>query len=711
MQIPLLLLSLTLEDPPVARTLVTAPRSDAPATQSAADVTVVTAEELQRTGERSLPRAIERAAGVGVWLQETNVGGGAPILRGLIGEKVLIVIDGVRLNDATTRLGPNQALNTIDPAIVERVEVVRGPASVLYGSDAIGGAILIFTKSRAPGSKNAWGRVHGLQVDAESTYESATNGFRASTGASVAGEKDGFLLIGSYGQWNELRGGTGDLADFGAGKIDNTGYHATGVFGSWMHALDEHRSLRVVGRIHRDFDVPRTDRLNAGFGQTAPSNAEFRFALQDNTAATLAYADTQPNFFGERMQARVFLREYDEIRVLRNNGSTQRRYEEDDIRGYGLGLDFHKNLGADHVLTYGLDLDVDEVQSSRDNLNLSTGVVTAGQPPFAPNSHYQATGVFVRDEIFAFEPFDVTVGARYSRFDFRFNEFTSGPNGGNKVDGDFDALTASLEVARPIGEGLRVSGRVAQGFRAPHLDDLARNATIFGGTELANPDLDPEESLTGEVAFDYVHDTWNGAVAFWYTEIEDAIGRRLVDEGVPATTGDETYLRDNTGEVELYGIELSVKRKLGEADADWAGRVGVSIQQGRQFDDEVNPLTNEATYDDVPARRIPPLYGFASLLYEPAEAESWLQWGELRFTAADGQSRLNPDDLSDPRIDPDGTPGWATLSLDVGGPIGPQPASTWNVGIHNILDRGYRQHGSGVDAPGVNVVVGLKWSF
>lgn len=363
------------------------------------------------------------------------------------------------------------------------------------------------------------------------------------------------------------------------------------------------------------------------------------------------------------------------------------------------------------MLTYGLDADFDDVESSRDNLNLSTGVVTAGQPPFAPNSHYQALGLFARDEIFAFAPFDVTVGARYSRFDFRFNQFTSGPAGGNKVDGDFDAFTASLEVARPITAGLRVTGRVAQGFRAPHLDDLARNTTIFGGTELANPDLEPEESVTGEIALDYAREEWGGAVAFWYTEIDEAIGRRLVDAGVPGTLGDETYRRDNTGEVDLYGIELSLKRKLGDVDADWAGRIGIAVQQGRQFDDEINPVTNVATYDDVPARRMPPLHGFASLLYEPAEATGFLRWAELRFTAADGQSRLNPDDLSDPRIDPTGTPGWATLSLDVGGPLAANSGSSWNLGIHNLLDRGYRVHGSGVDASGVNVVVGLTWSF
>src|SRR5688572_31705605 len=118
-------------------TLVTAPRAAASATEPGISRQVVTSDELERTGERSLPRAIAKATGV--FVQETNLGGGAPILRGLIGNQILIVVDGVRLNDATTRGGPNQSLNGIDPATVERIEVIRGPTSVLYGSDALGG--------------------------------------------------------------------------------------------------------------------------------------------------------------------------------------------------------------------------------------------------------------------------------------------------------------------------------------------------------------------------------------------------------------------------------------------------------------------------------------------------------------------------------------------------------------------------------------------
>ena len=683
-------------------TVVVAPRSKPTITTPRADVIVITSEELERTGERNLPRAIAKAAGVGVWMQETNTGGGSPILRGLIGPHVLILVDGVRLNDSTTRLGPNQSLNTIDPAHIERVEVVKGPSSVLYGSDAVGGTILIWTKRRAPGSSTPTGRFGAVGVDLEGVAESAAEGARGSLGVSWANATDGALVIGSLADWDDLRSGEGE--------VDNTAYHTTGFFSSWEHALGAKRSLRAILRIHRDFDVPRTDRLLAGFGQTQPSNAEFEFKVQENTGYTLVYEDQDRGPLADRMQARLFLRNYVEERQIRNTGSNNRRLEQDEVRGYGLGLDFTKDLGAGHQLTYGFDVDRDDVDSDRTDTNIVTSVQTAQPGAFAQNAHYFSAGVFAQDEIRDVAGFDVTVGARYSYFDFSFNEITATPAGGPEEDGDFDALTASLQLARPLSESTRIVGTLAQGFRAPHLDDLARNSTIFGGTELANPDLRPEESLSGEIALEYRADPWQASFAVYHATLSDSIGRVLLDVGDPGTTGDETYLRENVGTIEFVGVEAEARRSLG-AESPWSIGAGVAWARGRQYDDTINPGTGTADFQDVPARRIPPLNGYLALFYDSLADDPVVSWGELRVRAADEQDDLNPEDLTDPRIDPDGTDGWATVNVDVGGPLGASGASSWTFGVHNILDEAYRIHGSGVDAPGINAVLGLRWSF
>ncbi len=675
-------------------TWVSAPRSSQPASATPASVSVITRAQLERTGERSLPRALAKAAGPSVWMQETNLGGGSPILRGLIGQQVLIVVDGVRVNDATTRLGPNQSLNTIDVSVVERVEVVRGPAAVLYGSDAVGGAILIWTRRQAPRAEG------GVDGGLSAEYQSAVEGGRLSGWSSYASESMGLLAIGTAEDFNDL-----ETAD---GEQDFTGYHANAFFGAYEQRLDGHRNLRLSARIHRDFDVPRTDRLITGFGQVQPSNSVFDFNLQDSQTYLAQWTDSEPRSFADEAELRLFARRYIEDRTLRATGSAVVRDERDEILGYGLGLDLVKQLGEDHRLTYGLDFERDDVtKSERFDTNTNTNVTTPGAPTFAPHSHYASAGLFARDEITSFAPFDLTVGVRYSYFDFSFDPFTSGlPD----ETGDFDALSASVQLARDLGPHWRATGTLAQGFRAPKLDDLAKNASIFGGNELANPDLEPETSLSSELALDYHDELWQGGAALHYQEISDFIGRVLIDAGDPLVTGDETYQRENTGEVALWGIEAYLKRQLEGAWSDYAAQLQLAFTRGRHYDYQLDPGSGSAV-EDVDARRVPPLFGRLSWLYEPREPRAWLNWGELALVAASEQDELHPEDLLDPRIDPNGTDAWATLDLDFGGPLGAADASShWKLGLHNLFDADYRVHGTGFDAPGASFVLGLSWS-
>ncbi len=695
--------------PQVVETTIVAIRSEQTVPRSSASVTVLDAEDLARTNERTLPRMIAQAAGIGVFLQETNTGGGAPILRGTLGERVLIVVDGVRLNDGTTRQGPNQSLNTIDPAIVERVEVVRGPASVLYGSDAIGGAILITTKRRAPGSANLAGDEHGLQVGLDQSFQTASMGWRGALHASGADAQHGWLANATFENWDELRSGDGE--------VDNTGYTSDAQFGSWMRQFDARRRLAVIARRKVDHDVPRTDRMNVGFGQAFPSSAEFIFTKQDASAAVVEWSDDGAGMLSDRMQLRVYARRYAEDRRLRSQNTTTgvpsgtRSFESEDTLGLGLGADWKKALGEDHLLSWGLDFEAEDIDSDRVNQSITTGVETPGVPPFAPDSSYTTAGLYAQDEWRAFDALDVVMGARWSWVSFDFDEFTSGPAGGANVDGEFDDLSASLQVGREVAPGLRLSAMVAQGFRAPHMDDLAKRSTTYGGTTLPNPDVESEESLSGELTADWTKDRWTSAASIWHTHIGDAIGARRIDDGgTPTVGGDDTYLRDNVGSLTMYGIELRVERRFEGAWSDFAVALGAAWTEGKQYDPTVDPATGEAAYG-VPGRRIPPLFGELALRYDPSAPQGLVHWGEVSLKAADEQDQLNPEDKLDPRIDPNGTDGWATVGFDLGGPLGAQSRSRWSFGLHNILDESYRTHGSGVDAPGMNAIFGLEWNF
>lgn len=697
--LPLALVALSVQEPAPTQlpaTLVTAPRAAETVTSTPAKRTVLTSEELVRTGESSLPRAIGRASGI--WLQETNLGGGAPVIGGLMGNQILIVVDGVRLNDSTTRFGPNQSLNTIDPAIVERVEVLRGVRSLQYGSDAVGGAVLIWTKGRAPLGREADAQRAALGAGAEIVGDTAS-GVRASLAPSFATERHGLLAIGSGYDYHDLKAADGET-------VPNTGYDGGALFGAWEWATGPERTLRMTARAHRDHDVPRTDRMNAGFGQSQPSDQLHVFTLQDRRAWQLTYDDREQGGLADAWQLRLSLREYEERRDRQGTGSSTLRQETDEVRTAGIGIDWTRALGEAHRLTWGIDFEHDDVDSSRTDTNLSTGVSTSRAGTFAPSSAYDSAGVFVQDELLSLAPWYATAGLRWSWFDFSFDDRASG----EEVSGSFDALVGSLEIARELGPDWLLTAGVAQGFRAPNLDDLANDGVFGGGTELGNPDLDPERSLTYDLTLAVEKPLWSATAGGWFTRIDDWVGRVLLDEGDPGESGDELYLRANTGEAEIWGLEGSFALKLGGEASPCSLATRAAYARGQQYDPAEDPTTGERPLYDVPFRRIPPLHGRVGLRYDARVARPWLDWAELYVLWADEQDRLHPEDVSDPRIDPNGTAGWATLNADVGGPLG-QARARWNAGLHNILDQAYRVHSSGFDAPGIAFVFGLSASF
>lgn len=671
------------QEVPLPPVLVTAPRSEVSATTTSAKRTVLDAEDLRDTGARSLPEAIGRAGGI--WIQETNLGGGAPVIRGLMGNQILILVDGVRLNDSTTRYGPNQSLNTIDPAIVERVEIYKGAGSVLYGSDAVGGVVSIWTKRAIPAGADSGEKGMGGFFEAQG--DSAYWGGRASLGVDYVSQKTGVLGIGTGAYYDNLRAGSGE--------VENTGYDRFSAFGSWDQLVEPGRMVRVTSHMNRDFDVPRTDRLNVGFGQTQPNSEVWNFSLQDRRGTMLSYTDTAENGWSEQFQTRLSFRTYTEERQRQSTGSTTFREERDEVRTIGLGADWKKSVGDSQLLTFGLDFNYDDVDSTRADRDLNTGVVTPRDGQFAPDSEYAALGLFIQDEIFALDPFLLTAGLRYSYYDFSFTEF--GTN--TKESGDFDALTASLEASRRFGDW-NFSAGLAQGFRAPNLDDLAKDGDFASGTELHNPDLDPETSITADLTAEYGAGRWIGSGSIFATRIDDLVGRVLVDPGTPAT-GDEIYLRENVGRLDLWGIEAAGEYRLAE-DSPWSIGAKATYTEGTQNGDGVTP-----DYE-VDARRIPPLHGRLDLKWRTREAASWFAWTTCYLQGALTQNKLHPQDVSDPRIDPNGTEGWVTLNVDVGGPI--DESSSWWAGVHNLLDEEYRVHSSGFDAPGIGFIVGVRVS-
>ena len=139
--------------------VVTATRTPEEVAKAPAAVDVVTAKELEERQPRTTAEALREETGITV--QKTNHNGGAPVIRGMMGNQILVMVDGIRLNNAIYRFGPNQYLNTLDPGTISRIEVIRGPGSVYYGSDAMGGVVNVITRDPLLADEGL--RIAGLQ--------------------------------------------------------------------------------------------------------------------------------------------------------------------------------------------------------------------------------------------------------------------------------------------------------------------------------------------------------------------------------------------------------------------------------------------------------------------------------------------------------------------------------------------------------------------
>ncbi|MDA8260403.1 MAG: TonB-dependent receptor plug domain-containing protein, partial [Betaproteobacteria bacterium] len=239
------------DNAPIPEMVVTAARVEREVFDTPQAVTVLDDLAVQQSNAGTTPDILSGAEGV--LIQKTNPGGGSPFIRGLTGKQVLIMVDGVRVNNAYYRFGPHQYLNTLDPNLIERIEVVRGPTSVLYGSDALGGVINVITRKRTDFS-SARG-AEGLAV---------LHG--ASADGSLAGRlqvEGNFNQLGYLGgisgkRFNSLEGG-GDV-----GEQKPTAYDELDGDLKLNYRLIGGGELILAHQISRQFDVPKTSEATLG---------------------------------------------------------------------------------------------------------------------------------------------------------------------------------------------------------------------------------------------------------------------------------------------------------------------------------------------------------------------------------------------------------------------------------------------------------------
>ena len=637
----------------------------------------------------------------GVHVQQTSAGQGAVVLRGLVGNQVLYLVDGIPLNNGTYRDGPGQYLATIDPETIERIEVIRGPASVLYGSDAQGGVVNVITNAHPAAGKRSV-RVSGRAMSANSSYRG-----RFSAGAN--GSTWRFGVGGSLGTAGDLRPGGG------LDPQDPTGFDVAGLDADFRWSPEKRHVFDVKAQHYEMSDVPRYDRYVDFRAPASGRDWQHTFEPQTRQLGYVRYLfkpDAGAVTSVETTASLTVQREgRNRIKLLEPGvPDSSLTHWRDDVFTPGLAIvgssllalaesplqltwggDFYQDV----LKSYGSVTDLTTGESEELVRNTNTGTIPSGR--FPDGATASRLGLFLAADMEVLDRLHLSLGARWGAFSNRANV---GTELGGEVENSSTHLTGQLGVVfLPIQEW-SIAFRLAEGFRSPNLYDLTNVGPIPNGIVLPNTRARPEKSVSTEVGVRYSGTGGAVDLTVYYTRIRDFIDR------VPGTfqgdtlfEGERIYTGQNVGTARMLGFEAEGVVRIGPFN----GRATVLYTQGDQED---------ATGTETPMSKIPPLAGSLGLRWANKSQRIWVEYG---FHWAVPQDRLGLRDQTDPRICPEsmqdqpelcGTNGYTVHGLSAGAEVTSRFVVT--AGLDNIADRLYRTHSSGVDSAGRSVWVGIS---
>ena len=638
---------------------------------------------------RSLPEAFEQTPGVLV--QKTAHGQGSPFIRGFTAYHNLLLIDGIRLNNAVFRSGPNQYWNTVDSQGLSGIELVKSQGSVIYGSDAVGGTVQALTRRPEYAEEGVYtgGRSYSRYATAENSYIQ-----RNEFTVSEAG-KYGLILGGTYKDFGNIR-----AADLGT--LPFTGYEEWDADAKLELFLDDetrltlfHQQVHIddASRVHKTkFAVPFAGTtVGDENARVLDQNRILSYAqlegaadspLFDHYVISLSHQQQEEERFRERSDGRVDIQGF-------------------TVNSYGAQVQFDKYLEFTD-LSYGVDYYQDQISSFRNDFNADGSFKGAKiQGPVGDDGTYHLLGAFVNSSTPIGDRLMLDVGGRFTYAEAEINRVED-PGTGDEISiqDSWQNFVGSGRLSYQLDDAnqFRLFGGVSQAFRAPNASDLSRlDSNRSSEIETPAPNLDPEHFMTYEIGIKAETGKVSGSLSYFYTQVNDLILRtptgRIVD-------GLDEVTKLNSGDGFVQGVEISGNYQVND---QWNLFAGFAYQ-----DSQVSTFPTSAPIlrDEVLSRLLP-LNGFGGIRWKNHDNSLWV---EGIVTVFDDADRLSTSDVRDTqRIPVGGTPGYTLVTLRSGWQATEKLLLT--TGVENILDEAYRTHGSGQNEPGANVFIGAEIKF
>lgn len=658
-----------------------------------------------------------------VFIQKSQQGGGSPMIRGFSTNRLLYAVDGVRMNTAIFRSGNLQNVISLDPFAMESTEVLFGPGSVIYGSDAIGGVMSFQTLRPRLSLTNE----PLLSGKAALRYASANQERTGHVDVQVGWKKWALLTSFSTFQFGDLRMGRFgpeeyrrpfyvqriDSADVVTANPDPlvqtpTGYGQINLMQKVRFQPGEPWDFEYGFHYSTTTDYPRYDRL-IRLRDGAPRNAEWNYGPQVWMLNNLSATHSKANAAYDQMRIRLAHQQFEESRIDRDFHDPQRRTRLERVRAFSANLDFTKTASMRSQLYYGLEVVLNDVRSSGTLENIRTGNTSRGPSRYPQASWSSYAGYLTWEHRFS-RRWLLQAGARYNHFlldaDFRDNlDFFPLPAPETSIKQG--ALTGSLGSVYSPGRGWQLKLNLSTGFRAPNVDDIGK---VFdsepGSVVVPNPDLQAEYAYNAELSAAKIFgESIRLDLTAYYTWLDNALVRRDF-----TLNGQDTILYDgersqvqavqNAAVARVYGIQAGIELQL-------PGGFGLSSR--------VNAQVGEEELDDgrtSPSRHAAPVFGVTRLTLTTGkldlEANVFYSGGRSFEELPVGEQAK--DHLY--ALDEDGnpySPAWYTLNLRALYQL--TEVFSMSAGVENLTDRRYRTYSSGIAAAGRNVVLAARAEF
>lgn len=656
----------------------------------------------------------------GVYIQKSQMGGGSPMIRGFSANRVLIIVDGIRMNNAIFRSGNLHNVISLDANSLESTEIIFGPGSVIYGSDALGGVMSfntikpkLSTSNKIEHTGKVFSRYSSTNFEKtiNATYNFGSKKWAAVFSSSITDFDD--LKMGSNGPDYYLRpefisnkkySGTDKILANSDNQIQKySGYNQLNLLGKVRYRPNENFDFILSAHHSETSDIPRYDRLIQYNGDQL-KYADWYYGPQKWSMLSSQFSYEKEHALFDKISLLAGYQSYTESRNDRKTNNNFLRSREENLDIFSINLDFGKVFDKKTELFYGIETNLNRVHSHGISNNLLDNTKEKIASRYPDGSTYKsAAGYFSFKHNFN-KQFIFQAGSRFTFtqlkgvFDPAFYNF---PFDG--FDMKNSAFNGNLGIVWHPTHDWQINLHSSTGFRSPNIDDAAK---VFdsepGNVVVPNPNLKPEYARNIELS---IIRSYQGKaqieVTGFYTWLKDAMVRRDY-----SLNGQDSILYDGVmGKVEalvnaesatIYGANFSFEYILTNA---LRTRNDLTLTKGEDS-------------EGFPLRHVPPIFGSSHLILENQKLYLDLY---AHYSGKFNYNQLAPDEQAKPHIylpDENGnpySPSWWTLNLKSNYKL--THKVTLGAGIENILDKRYRTYSSGIVSPGINFIFSVNARF